>query len=579
MEDFKSLRKQVEKITVAGEIDKVLNYKTVYGRFSDTAKEMPNSIAMNYMGNKITYKELLNLIDTAAKGFAELGIGYDDVVTMSALPTPYGIASFYALDKLGAVSHLINSLTNIDEIKRELSNFKSKYFIGNDLFCNEEKQAAYKSAGIEKIITISLLDCMPKKLNKDKITFIVAEKAKGLPKKAYDHSVLFDFDSVLELGKNCSKRIIPCEYKEDKMASVAYTSGSTGNSKACVATWKSIDGMVQVIGMTEDKLLKNDVAFVTFPLWIFYSMINMIHEPMCLGATLAFDPLFKAENFAKRNKQYEFNHWQTIPPYVNDVVALNKKIDCSKWKRILTGGDHFKDKDKIAADEYVRMNGGFATVEQGYGATECMGGIAYPYYENPMIGSVGKPCIGNLIKIIDEDTGKELGVNETGVGYFYSPALMKEYYGDEEATKHNLVPDENGVLWYNTEDLIHINENGEIFLDGRIRRIVLTFDENGNPTKIIPDKLKKVLSNRNDIDKCEVITIPDDERVNVSVAYIVPTEKSNSTDSFKSELIEYSKANVPEYMVPKDIVFLNDIPLTSSRKPDLKALEKMYLEK
>lgn len=525
MENFNELRKIVEKINVAGEIDKVLTYKTVYGRFSDTAKEMPNDIAINYFGNKITYKAFLDIIDTAAKGLAELGVKYGDVVTLTALPTPYGIASFYAIDKLGAVSHMVNSLTNVDEIKRELSNFNSKVFVGNDVFCSKEMQEVYRSAGVEKIITISLNDCMPKKLNKDKITFIIAEKAKGLPKKAYNNSYLYDFNSLLEIGKKSKNQIMACEYRENKMASVAYTSGSTGNSKACVATWKSIDAMVQVIAMTDDKLEKNDVAFTTFPLWIFYSIINMIHEPMSLGATLALDPLFKPKNLAKRNQMYSFNHWQTIPPYINEMVLANKKTDCSKWKRILTGGDAFKDKDKIDADKYIRKNGGNVTVEQGYGASECMGGFSYPYYDSATIGCVGKPCVGNLIKILDQDTGKPCDVNEVGVGYLYSPALMKEYYGDEKATKHNLVPDENGVLWYNTEDLLHINEKGEIFLDGRIRRIVLIFDENGNPTKIIPDKLKKALSDRDDIEKCEVITIPDDERINVSVAYIVPKKK------------------------------------------------------
>lgn len=151
MENFKELRKAVEKITVAGEIDNFLQYKTAYNRLLDTAKEIPDSIAINYMGNKIAYKQFLNIIDTAAKGFAELGIGYNDVVTMSALPTPYGIASFYALDKLGAVSHMVNSLTNVNEIKRELSNFNSEYFVGNDLFCSAEKQAIYRSAGVKKL--------------------------------------------------------------------------------------------------------------------------------------------------------------------------------------------------------------------------------------------------------------------------------------------------------------------------------------------------------------------------------------------------------------------------------------------
>lgn len=579
MENFKQLRTQVEKITVAGEIDTLLTYKTAYERFSDTAKEMPNSIAINYFGNKITYKEFLYMIDTAAKGFAELGIGYDDVVTVSTLPTPYGIASFYALDKIGAVSHMINSLTNIEEIKRELSNFNSKYFIGNDLFCNDEKRQVYKSAGVEKMITISLVDYMPKGISKDKIKFIIAEKAKGLSKKFYDYSELFDFNYILELGRKSCKKISPCEYKENKMAAVAYTSGSTGKSKACVATWKSIDALIQIMGMTEiDRFDKGDILFATFPLWIYYSLLNMIHEPLCLGVSLALDPLFKPENLKTRNEQFGFNHWLTVPVYLKKAIQSNPKIDCSKWKIIITGGDELNNDLKINADNFIKNNYGYAEVVQGYGASECLGSFSYCYYPNSTIGSVGKPCIGNLIKILDQDTGKPCGINEVGVGYFYSPALMKEYYRDKAATKHNLVPDENGVLWYNTEDLIHINENGEIFLDGRIRRIVLTIDKNGNPTKIIPDKLKKVLSNREDVEKCEVITVPDEKRANVSVAFVVPKEKNVSQDCFKSVLFEYSKVNVPEYMVPKDIVFLDDVPLTASRKTDLQALEKMYFQ-
>ena len=201
MENFDASKKQVEQIKVAGEIDKVLTYKTVYERFRDTANEMPDSIAINYLGNKITYRAFLNIIDTAAKGFSELGIGYSDVVTLSALPTPYGIASFYALDKLGAVSHMINSLTNVEEIKRELSNFESKYFVGNDLFCSEEKQAVYRSAGVEKIITISLLGSLPRGFNPDKLKFFFVEKVKGLPKKAYDPSKLLGFCQLLEIGE------------------------------------------------------------------------------------------------------------------------------------------------------------------------------------------------------------------------------------------------------------------------------------------------------------------------------------------------------------------------------------------
>lgn len=406
---------------------------------------------------------------------------------------------------------------------------------------------------------------------------ILAEKKKGLHKISYDNKTLFDFKHILKLGKK-HNNVKPCEYKEDKMASISYTSGSTGNSKACVATWKSIDAMVQVMGVTEvGRFEKGDRLLCAFPLWINYSLLNMMHEPLSLGVTLVLDPLFKPENVVKRNNRFRLNHILSTPPYVKRITELDKKTDFSQLKIFITGGDTLPNDVKIKADKYIKKNGGTAQIVQGYGATECLGSFSYCYYPDSTLGSVGKPCIGNLIKIIDQDTGEELGAGETGVGYFYSPALMKEYYGDEAATQKNLVPDENGVLWYNTEDLLHVNEKGEIFLDGRIRRIVLTYDENGNPTKIIPDKLKNVLLNRADIEKCEVITVPDGVKVNVSIAFVVPKDKNFKSDEFRSELIDYSKENVPEYMIPKDIVFIDDIPVTSSSKPDLKTLEKMYM--
>ena len=63
----------------------------------------------------------------------------------------------------------------------------------------------------------------------------------------------------------------------------------------------------------------------------------------------------------------------------------------------------------------------------------------------------------------------------------FSPSLMKEYYKDKEETDEVLVKDKDDIIWYRTGDLAHYNENGELFIDGRLRRIVMAADENGQP--------------------------------------------------------------------------------------------------
>ena len=575
--ELRELKEKVINITEPGEIEKILKHKTMYERIKDTANRKPDYPALLYFGNVITYREFLTLIDTAAKGFSKLGIGYNDVVAMSMLATPYGIVSMYALDKLGATMHMVNCASNVDEIKRELSKIPSKNFIANDIFCNDDMRKLLNSIGVEKIITTSLLDGLPMGLNFDKMKFAFIEKLKGLDKKIYDGVNVINFNQLLDIGRKNNSNVVACSFEYNKLVSIAYTSGSTGDSKGCMATWEAIDSLVQVMGMTElGRFSPSDVMFSTFPLWIYYSMLNMIHEPLVLGVALGLDPLFDPKDISKRNAMYKFNHWLTIPPYIKTMVESGKKIDCSRWKLIVTGGAALDNDVKIKADYFIRRNGGVAHVEQGYGASECLGSFSYGYTENPTLGSLGTPCVGNMVKVLDVDTKEELGINKVGVGYLYSPALMSGYYGDEVATNHNLVRDENGVIWYNTEDLISINEKNELFLEGRIRRIALTIDAKGNPTKIIPERTKKCISLMPEINDCEVITVPDENIVNKAIAFIVLNENVFPTEDLKHRILLYCQTNIPEYMIPADIVYLDKIPVNASKKHDLKELEKMY---
>lgn len=577
--ELRELKEKVGKIEKPGEIEKILEHKTMYERFRDTAMRKPDSVALMYFGNNITYRQLLTLIDTAANGFSEIGIKYNDVVAMSMLGTPYGIVSLYALDKIGAVMHMVNCASNASEIKRELEKVPSKYFVGNDIFYNEDMKKMLDEVGIEKVVTTSLLDGLPMGFNIDKLKYSFIEKVKGPNKRMYDDVTMINFDKLLSIGRNSKFKVQACSFEPNKLVSIAYTSGSTGNSKGCMATWEGIDSMIQVMGMTElGRFEETDVMFSTFPLWIYYSLLNMIHEPLVLGVSLALDPLFNPKDIAKRNNMYKFNHWLTIPPYIKTMVENTKNIDCSRWKLIITGGAELSNSLKIQADEFIKRNNGSAHVEQGYGASECLGSFSYGYTENPTIGSLGTPCVGNKIKILDVDTNEELGVLETGVAYLYSPALMAGYYGDEEATRHNLVTDENGVTWYNTEDLVSVNEKGELFLDGRIRRIALSIDAKGNPTKIIPERTKRCLSMFNGISKCEVITVPDDKVVNKAVAFVVLNSGVLPTEDLKNSMISYCQGNIPEYMVPTDIIYLDELPINASKKVDLKELERIYNE-
>ena len=214
---------------------------------------------------------------------------------------------------------------------------------------------------------------------------------------------------------------------------------------------------------------------------------------------------------------------------------------------------------------------------QGYGATESLGSLFCWYYENPSLGSVGKACIGNFVKIIDPETGKEVDTNESGIAYVYSPSLMKEYYNDEESTKNTLIKDENGAIWYNTGDYVWLNERGEMFFDDRVKRLVLTIDDQNNPTKISPARVKSATEKIDIVEKCEIITIPDKRIINKPIAIIKLKSGIARDQKVQEKILAQLNHELPKYMIPKELKFIDEFPLTASSKVDLQKLEQIYL--
>lgn len=576
------------KILAETDLNKRLDYfpkMNAYEFMFECNKNRMDSFALNYLGRKYTFNELKEKIDIAARGYAELGIKPGDHVGMSMLATPEGIISVFALLKIGAKIHHINAADKPEQVAKQLTENQITAFIGLDILYNNKMMEVMNNAQISRVFVSSLTESLPNVLNTDKVKFELINIVKKYGNAVNRDPRCIKWDTLCTVGKYSRLDIKP-HYIPGEEVMYANTSGSSGEPKTVPATHEAINAMPVQIGMTDETFAPGDSIFSTLPLWIYYSLVNNIHVPLCLGVCVDLDPIFDAKNIAKRVQQYLFEHWNTIPAYAEAMAKDKKirKIRLRHMKSVTTGGDFNKISTQDAIRELAASNNPTESNNeiqsgQGYGASEILGSAGYTYEKDATPGSVGKMLTGNEFKIISIDNGAVLGPNQVGELYLFTPTIMKGYLNNPEATAEALVRDENGVVWYKTGDLAHYNERRELFIDGRIRRIEMVKDDAGNPTKLFPEKIKKVLLKHYLVDGCEVITADDEKHIKKPIAYIVLKNNIPMTPRIENELRMMCEAELPSYSVPTEYIFIDKIPLKPSLKPDIDELTRRYNER
>ena len=534
---------------------------TIYEYLVENNKDYPSDIAINYLGRKITYKELFDNIDKTAAAFLKAGVKEKETVTIALPSIPEALYCVYALNKIGAVANMIHPLPGKEEMLNYLNEVRSKVVIIFD--------GAYETlvndigrTSVEKVIVASPADSLL-------VTLKIAYKLK-VKKPKVDGKVFRSWKTFIQEGKGTDARTVKKDCHE--VAIISHTGGTTGKPKGVMCSDYALNALMYQI-VCNFKFDRCGCSLVVLPPFVNYSLVEATMAMLSIGYTIALIPKYDTDRFAEYIKKYRPTVILSIPAYWNALLENRIKTDMSFFEHIYYGGEGMSEENEKAINELLKECGSKTTLCKGLGSTELMAAASQSFPECNPIGSVGIPLVKVNCCVEDPETGTELQYGKEGELCFSGPTLMIGYYGKQEETDDIIKIHSDGERWLHTGDLGYVNEDGVIFVTGRIKRIIMTRDENSQVTKMFPDRIEKTIYLHQMVEACCVIGVEDKERINYPKAFIMLKDKKNE-NSIKKEIIDICVQNLPEYMIPEVIEIVEDLPRTPRGKIDYRALEK-----
>ena len=522
--------------------------------------------AINYMGSIITYKELLDKIDEVTKSLINLNVKSGDVVTLIMANIPENIYLFYAINRLGAVANIIDPRLKTDEIIDIVNNNKSKLVIAIDSFMNKKNILNIKkNSDIENIVLVNPLETLK---NNKLISFAISCKEKinyHLSNKNF-----IRWSDFVNNGRNVTLSDIP-KYAEEKDAIMVRTGGTTGKPKIVVLSNKNLNEMVNQHFLGEYNFNKKDLFLNFLPPFIAYGICGATHMPLVLGLENILIPKFDAKDFPKLMKKYKPNVVFGGPILYEKMMnsKKTKNVDLSSLRVPVSGGDTMNIELENKINKYFEDNNCYHTIGQGYGMTEVSSSACYSKESSYVEGSVGIPLINNSISIFDADTMDEKLFEEEGEVCIKTDTMMSRYFNNEIENNNVIKIHEDGSTWVHTGDIGKMNSNGNLFVIGRMKRMIVS-----NGSKIFPISIESIICKNPYVESCVVVGAEHKTLRHVPVAHIVLNDNNIDKEKLIDELNFEIKKELPDYYLPFIYVFRRNMPLTSIDKIDYKMLEQ-----
>lgn len=497
------------------------------------AEEFPNQRAIAVSGKyELTHSQLQATVTACAARLRAAGVGHGDVVGLAFPNSIEFVVLFMAVMRARGVAAPLNAAYTAEEFEFYLADSKSKL-----LLLPAEGNTAAETAAAK--IGLPVAKCRFSILSEGTGSIEFVSESPG-------------FDLGLDKGEADIEAELSCDLHDD-MALFLHTSGTTSRPKGVPLTQLNLATSTLHIKETYE-FSTSDATVITLPLFHVHGLVAGLLSSLISGASVVLPAAgrFSASTFWTDMRTYGAT-WYTAVPTIHQILlerhATKPEGQYPELRFIRSCSA------SLAPIVLERLESAFgAPVLEAYAMTEAshqMTSNPLPHSGGRKAGSVGK-ATGIELTILDEN-GVPQPQGRTGEVCIRGANVTKGYQNNPEANESAFQ-----FGWFHTGDLGYLDEEGYLFLKGRIKELI-----NRGGEKISPFEVDAVLLSHPSVAQAVAFAVPDEKYGEEVNAAVVPVE---GVSLMEEDVISTCKKNLAAFKVPKRVFVTDSLPKTASGK-------------
>lgn len=544
-------------------IDQTLPALSAFEYVCQRSKNHLNDTALEYYGRKFTYADLIVNVKKTAAALRGAGVKKGDIITVVSIMTPEIIALFYAADMMGATLNLVDPRYSVEGIREYIEEVDSHLLVCLNVVYERCRQAA-KRTNVEKVIVLSPADSLPPLM-------AVGYKLTTPDKNKYASNVI-RWKQFIKGGEGQSTAAEP--YDPDHACVVVHTGGTTGSPKGVMLTDDCFNGIALQFQAYPKLFHRGQKLMNIMPPFIAYGFACGIHLPLVLGFTVIIIPNLDPAKLGSLVLKHKPEHMFGVPTHYQQLAADPKlrDKDLSFIINYAAGGDSLSRGAEQTVNDFLAAHGARYPIAKGYGMTEVSSAATVAAGLDNKPGSVGIPMVNTVVAAFEPGTDQELPIGQRGELCISGPCLMKGYYNKPEETAILLRRHPDGRVWAHTGDMGYLDEDGFVYLDSRIKRMIIRHDG----FKVFPSMIENVVSRHPAVHQCSVVGCADKDHTQGRLPFVYIVLKADTTAKKKQVIRELERMcaeELPEYVQPVAYKFISSMPMTPVGKVDYRQLE------